>query len=197
MKGTSMTDAVNLHAAAPAALADESAAAAPATNRRTIAAIFAVGLALIVFRAPATYELLSANVPPEMSAQIEDARLEGLALKAAVLVGVVVTAFALLVFLVVAAMLERHLFSAQRRFGPLRIGLFCLTIAACFIAFQLHALAVSPTDLGGSAAVWLGKAGAGLLVPLVYLRELRRLARPRVVAVVAASVLLALLTGIG
>ena len=196
MKGTSMTDAVDL-SAGPAALPDESARTTPATNRRTMAVVFAAGLALIVLRAPATYELLSTNVPPEMSAQIEDARLEGLALKAAVLAGVVVTAFALAVFLLVAAKLESHLFSAERRLGPLRIGLFCLTIAACFIAFQLHAIAVPPTDPGGSAAVWLGKAGAGLLVPLVYLRELRRLTRARVLAVVAASVLLALLTSIG
>lgn len=171
--------------------------AVPATNRLTLGLIFALGLALTVFRAPATYELLAANVPPEMSGEIKDPQLEGLALKTAVFAGVVLTAFALAIFLAVAARLERHLFSAAHHIGPLRVGAFCLTIAICFIGFHVQSIAMPPTAPGSETGAWAMKAGVGLLVPLLFIRELRQLPRGRILCVLAASGLLGLLTSVG
>lgn len=167
------------------------------TSRATMLAVLVAGLALVALRAPTTLALLTSNMPPEMSAQIHDPRLEGLAMKAGVMAGVVVTAFALLVFLVVAGALERHLFAASRHLGPLRMGLFTLTVGACFITFQLYAMVTPPAEIGAHTTTTALKVVLGLALPFIFVRDLRSLPRGRAAAVVATSALLALLTSVG
>lgn len=168
-----------------------------ASARATVVVALLTGLALVAVRAPTTLKVLATQFPAEMSAEINDPRLEGLAMKAGLMAGVVVTVFALLVFLGLAATLERHLFSASRRFGPLRTGLFTLTVSVCFIGFQVVSMVVPAQQPGPQATMMALKAVTGLLLPLVFARDLVALPRSRAAVIVTTSVLLAVLTSVG
>lgn len=168
-----------------------------ATSRATvIATLVLLGLA-VSLRASQTYGLLRDTMPSQLARDIDDPRLERLAIESAVLLGILVTVFAVAIFFVLARVLERHLFDARIGHGRFRIGLFGLTIVLCVLPYQVYALAVPPTVVGGSPAAAARTLAAAVLATLAFLPQLRAHGWVRASSAGGAAILLGLLTALG
>lgn len=145
---------------------------------------------LLVVRLPRTVDLVARTMPPDVVAEVGDAHLVDLAVHIGALLGLGLTLVSVVVFLAVAALLERHLSLAVVGSGRWRLGGFTAVAAACLLVTQLRGLLSPPTVEAGLVPVALSLT-TGLVVALgfAWLGRARTSTRGAVVGVLAAVAL--------
>lgn len=200
--GTATSSATPLLLTGPGAApapADRPGPAQPApTSRALLLLTYAVVLVLLALRVPQTYAHLQQNVPAALSLEIHDEGLESLALKTGVFLAYVVTALAVAIFLALARMLEKRVFT---RALPLpagtSVGLYCLVVALAVLPVQAAAVLSGDGGTERGVLTYLYVFCVGLLAPLLYRQAWQDEDRTRRSVIVLTSFGLAALTVIG
>lgn len=138
-----------------------------ASSRAARALIVAVLAVFLVARLPRTLATVEQAMPGDVAASVGDPRLVDLAVQVGALLGLALTLVSVLVFLLVAAQLERYLPSAVLGVGRVRLGAFTATVAACCLVSQVRGVLAPPDLEAGLAPVALALV-TGLLVGLGY-----------------------------
>lgn len=147
---------------------------------------------LLALRLPSTLDLVGRAMPADVVANVGDPHLVDLAVRIGALLGLALTLISALVFLGLAALLERHAPSAVLGAGRLRLGACTATVGACYLVIQVRGLLTPPSVHPGPMPVVLALT-TGLLVGLGYAWRARGSATARrVVAGVLATTGLAL-----
>ncbi|WP_199034400.1 hypothetical protein [Glycomyces salinus] len=181
----------------PDDLPEPDAKPAPATSRFLWFGAYALVVLLTALRAPQAYAHVSDRVPSELSEGIDDADMQSLALRSAVLIGVIVTAFTVAVYFVLAAMLEKKVFTARKTLrGRASFGLFFLIMVLCFVPTQAAGLAfdVVPRE---SLYYYAYILAVAIAAPWVFRGVWKGLPARKIAILFTASIAMASLTGIG
>lgn len=152
---------------------------ASATHRVVRWAAFLGGMVLIILRIPQTQLMLQEKIPLTAPSDMEPEMI-GLSVSVALLLGTIAFAIVLAMYLGLAAILERSLFSGTLRLGKsVRIGLFTAVVVAAIVPVQVWSM------MSGEMPSTALKAGPVLLICLavlvLYRRSLRGVGRARAV----------------
>jgi hypothetical protein len=169
----------------------------PVTSRPLWFLTYLAVLVFMALRLPRTYDYLSRNMPPAMSAEINDKDLEALALRIGLFLGLVLTALIFGMLFVASAILEKRMFPARKALGRrLTFGLYFLVVATCVLPPQVVSVLFDIAVIKG-VGLYVYVAAVGLLAPVVFHRAWRPLPPARVAAIFAVSLGLAAFTSIG
>ena len=170
----------------------------PATSRVLWLTAYALAILLMILRAPQAYEYVRQRVPADMSAGIDDADMEALALRTGVFLALVLTALIVGLYFSLAGVMEKKIFTVGRTIrGNLSFGLFFLVITLCVLPVQAVGLVFDIANPREDVFYYVYVVLVGLLSPWIYFRTWRGLSGRKIALLFASSLVLAALTVAG
>ena len=161
----------------------------PATTRPVRTVLWAAGLGLLLLRLPTTTDLMHDHAASAMADELQevDPSLIGLSVNVAVLVGVLVFAVVLTLYLWFAGLLERRLVPEGLPLGGgQRIGLYTLVVGGLTVLSQGWALGTGRMAEGPAEAVAV--LAFALVAALLYRGRWKSSAPGRQVLVLVVAV---------
>ncbi|SDE21029.1 hypothetical protein [Glycomyces harbinensis] len=170
----------------------------PATSRPLwLIAYFAI-IALLVARIPQLETYVDGRMPQEALDAIGDPELEQLAVRSAIMIGIVLLALVAALYLSLAAVLERAVFTARIAIGKgMSFGLYFLVITLCLIPANLFSLLTGVVAVREHIWYFLYLGLIGVVAPFAYRSTWKGLPRRKIALLFATTIGLTALTAAG
>lgn len=169
-----------------------------ATSRPLWLIAYVAIIALLVARIPQLQAYVDGRMPRESLDALGDPELERLAVRSAILIGIVLLALVAALYLSLAAVLERKVFTARIAIGKgMSFGLYFLVITLCLIPANVFSLLTGVVAVREHLwyFVYLGLVGAA--APFAFRSTWKGLPRRKIALLFATTIGLTALTAAG